>query len=490
MLKSGLSVYCYSLSNPVRAINYTQYVTNLSFTTVAPGGFGQATCTILLPDSRVFHPELQIFARMAIMAQRTCVFIGEIAEAPLLNSDTEEGISITALGLGATLRDDPEDVSYSAQTPLQIVNDQFTRRAAYLVIDPDTSEVFPDQPSATFSPAYTGRNMEEVIADVAILAGVYSWGTWAHPTHVDALGFPTGQLTVRKTDRETVAYQASISGGDSTRYTISPSMERAYNVIAITFNDASQTPPVGTAVYTDPRLNADGSQGTAPFRRRKYSRDMTTVSMVSMAQAQAIANAYGAQMQNISNKVELTLRNLQNADGAPIPLWMAAADKNIAVPELTPRGAAISASYTPGTNLFYIVQTTYTETATDMNVVLECDNYIDTANMQIARLQLASDALARSKTTTGAVQTSGAPEIGYCGLSLPSMGAGQSASIVVHFKTIMKHVPTSITLNAVQTANVSTSSANSMTAYGFVLTLTALAAGAMTYYATYTTVGN
>ncbi len=492
MLKSGLQVFCYNLTSH-KLVDYSQFVQSLTFTTLSPGGCGQATFTLNIKtrDTLIYRDELQLFARVAIMApsmdasQGRCLFVGEIMDVPETMDQSGDYINITALGLGASLRDDPQTTSYAAQTGQQIIDNQISIRSSYIVIDTDTSQVFPDNPASTFSPAYTNRTMEEVISDISTLDGLYSWGTWPHPQHRDALNFPTGQLVIHLKNTSTINYRASVI--DIQSYNIQPSAERAYNVIDIMYNDPSQSPPVGHATYTDSRIAA----GNAPFRRRKYVRDLTSITTVTKAQAQAIANTYGAQMQNITYKNTVVLTTARNAAGNEIPLWNVMADQNIAIPEMARRNNTLAAVPTGGVNMWYIVQTSYAEDASGtMTQTLQLDNYVDSANMRIAQLQLASDTLQRSRTTTGIVQTAGAPEYGQCGLSLPSVGAGNTSSVGVNFKTVMTNVPSSISLTALQSTNVGSTSISNITAYGFVLNVVATAAGAVTYFATYKTVGN
>jgi hypothetical protein len=490
---NGLAIWCYTLSPSVYKVNYTEAVESLRFTTLSPGGFGDLSCTISVPNARVPRPELALFSRIVVMSGVDCIWLGEISDSPSEVTDAHEVYSIKALGIGNGLRDDPITTTYLNKTALQIITDQFTgyNRPNFLTVDQDLSAVFPDNPAATSSPAYNTRHMEDVVNDVIAWTGDYAWGVWPHPRNKDNAMYPTGQLQIHVRDKSTTHYKATVAMGD-VRYKIQPSGDRAYNVVEIGYNDSSQSTPVGVATYTDPRLNVNFSQGTAPFRRRKYGRDLSNTSTVTLAQAQIIANTYGLQFRDITNKVELTVRNCYDGNGAPVELWKLFADRNFFVPDLAIRGQSISSSPVPGTNQFYIVSATYSETLTDMFVTLQCDNYVDDAAIQIARLTLALDAQRRSSSTSGIVQSTGASEKGACGGEQPHPTAGDLITFMSAYKTVMKNVPTSITLTQVAALNVTGGSLNTsnITVYGFVVGWNATASSNSFWYGSYQTNGN
>lgn len=495
-LKSGLALYCYALApgQQQRVVEYAAELVGLSFTTVAPGGCGQLSAVLQLPNAQLPRPELSLMARLSLMAGPVCLFVGEITDPePTLDEQYGEYVKITALGIGNSLRDDPLTVTYTNQTVQAMAINQLSRRAAYLPIDQDTSQVFPDNPSGTFNPAYANRNMEEVISDLAQLAGDYAWGVWPHPINRDSAGFATGQLVVHQRDTSTTHYQASLLAADAWKYNIKQSAERAYNVVAITYSVSTTSGYTqGTATYTDPRLNADGSQGTAPFRRRVYGKDLSSITTVNASQAQALANTYGAQFQNPSNIADLTLVTVRDAQGNPLPLWMVSADKNLFIPELATRGAQLATSATAGVNQFYLVQTTYTEQP-DGTTTLEVqgDNYVDTASLQIARLQLWSDGLLRAQRTTGTIQATGAPETGGCGFQGVSGATGNAIVVWQPFRALMSNAPTSINLTRTSASNVTSVSVTGITTQGFRLVITPSVENTNTYwFGTYQTVGN
>lgn len=499
-LRSSLTLYCYTLpagnATPPVVAQYADEIEALQVTSVSPGGCGVLQAKLRLRDARLPRPELAPFARVALMDAGVCRFIGEIGESEYGLSDTDgEYVNLSCLGLGSTLRDDTNaGVTYQNQTPLQIITAQFTTRAAYLPIDSDTSACFPDNPALSLSPAYAGRTMEDVIQDVCTLAGDYAWGTWPHPNpnHRDVAGFPTGQLQIHKRDTATVSWTAYASLGDVYGWRITPSLERAYNAIQLGYVDYTQANPVGTVLYADPRLNPDGTQGTAPFRRRKYYRDFSGVSTATKAQAQAVANLYGAEFQNISNKVEVTLTSVRDANGNPVPLWSVAADSNIYIPEMAVRAQQIATGAVAGTNCFYILEARYQEDASGrQQLVLQCDNWADRANTRLARLQLQADQLARlGDKSTAPVQAHGAPISGQCGAQFQATGAGQVFMVDVTFGTTASSAPTSITLSPISATNMTGVGVSNLSTQGFTLFWTSNAAGACAWHGIYTTVGN
>jgi len=458
-LKSGLAIYCYTMpaSGTPFVREYNQEIMSLRFTTVDPGGYGDFSAILQLQDGRLPRPELAMFSRVVIMAGMTCVFLGEITDPALgLNTGNGSYVQITGLGIGNALRDDPQSLAYSNQTAKQIIVDQLTRRAAYLPIDQDTSGMGYIS-GATFAPVYDSRTMEEVIADALTLAGDYSWGVWAHPRNKDQAGFPTGYLVINGRDTTDTTYQASIQEQDITEFTITPSSQRAYNVIEIGYNAGNSG--YGRATYTDSRLNADGSQGSAPFRRRKFVRDLSTITTVDATTAQSIASTYGAEFQNPTNKVAMTLAAARDPYGNRIPLWsVLAQNANIYVPELAVRGQQLATKATAGVNQFHILQTTYTESQSGSQLALQCDNFVDTANLHIARLQNESDLKARGGKISAQFQIQGAAETGRCGVEWSAATTGNPIGTTVNFRTIMVQAPTSITLSADATGNYNASS--------------------------------
>src|SRR5260370_40117687 len=106
-------------------------------------------------------------ARMGINPTARCVWLGEMLDAELgMNPTDGEYLLINALGLGATLRDDPRVVTYLTKTAQQILVQEITDRTNYLVIDQDTGQVFPDNPGPVYSPVYQGRPQEELMQDM------------------------------------------------------------------------------------------------------------------------------------------------------------------------------------------------------------------------------------------------------------------------------------------------------------------------------------
>lgn len=513
-MQSGLSIRCHQVNTggvtgAVR--EYGRELENLTFTTLSPGGSGQLTARLKVSDARLPRPELSLFAIIAVFApmlpvtatayqQTQCLWIGEITDVDIGFSQADgEYITITALGVGNGLRDHPLSVLYTAQTAKQIVTDQLSRLSSWnLPISQDTSAIFPDNPGTTYTVTYATRTMEEVMADVAILAGNYDWGTIPHPlasqpsgsSYRDGNQFPLGQVYVRARDTSTTHYQASVALDEVFEYHIQPSAERAYNHIAIGY---ALTGTVGTATYDDPRLAGGGAIGSAPFRRRDYVRDLSGVSIVGSTQAQSIANTYGALFQNASSKTSMTIYGCRDTYGNAIPVYTVAAGKNIFVPEMSVRGTQLPTGAVAGTNQFFIVQTTYSEDSSGtMKCDLQCDNFVDDANVIITRLQLQQDAIARAGAkTTGVVQMAGAAESRLCGDEGVAAAGGNQIGNGVAFAGTMTNTPTSITFPTTAAhLNDSSHAATLITNTGFALVVTATAAGHVYWYGTYQTNGN
>nr|MBA3826846.1 hypothetical protein [Ktedonobacterales bacterium] len=315
---------------------------------------------------------------------RDCVYCGEITEAALTLDATGECVDLAAQGGSNALADDPLDSAYSSQTAAAIVAAEFTRRSAYLAVDADQSAVFPNVPAATFSPFFDGRTLEDILHELCDLLGDYAWGVWNHPTHRDAMGIPTWQLAVHPRDTSTVSWRAQLA--DVASWQIAPAATRAYNGVTLHYLDATNGP--GAVTVTDSRLNGDLSQGSAPFRFRRFRRDMSS-RMLTTAQATALANQYLASFKNVSNIIQVRLTAVRTGQGTPIPLARVRADTNIAIPELLTRAAgfAVPPAMLPGTNIFYIRQATYDEQSSKIPMLtLLLDQVADFAAADLTRL--------------------------------------------------------------------------------------------------------
>lgn len=505
--KKRLALYCTPAptSTTVRGAmrEYGDVCDQFSFTTLAPGGFGTMSFRIRVAEPRLPRPELALFARVFLISARTVCFVGEITD-PKIGMDSQgDYINVSALGIGAALRDDPEVTSYTAQTPLQIIANQLTLRTTSTnksllnVLSTDTSAIFPDAPAATFSPSYDQRNFEEVLNDVTLLAGDYQWGVWADPSwqqqggaNVDANGFPLGRIEVHPRNTTSTDYTASLMARDIVAYEGGPSADRAYNSVEVGF--LSSTGGYDKKTYTDSRLASDKTQGTADFRYRRLVRDQTGISTVNGTQAQAIANTQGALMQSPTNKWTFTLKAAHDGAGNPIALHELRADKNLFITDFAPRGASLALTPTAGVNQFYIVQTTYREDGSGIQVEAQCDNYADVSETRIARLQLQADIKARSgKQVGGSMVAVGSPISGVCSVGQSNALAGlQTWGSVAFAPQQLFQAPTSISFNTIASANATGVAATDLRAWGFSFAAQAVANGTMSARFTFTTSGN
>ena len=490
-LRSALGLWAYtppSSAYPLIVSELGELVDALEFTTVAPGGFGDLAAVVKLPNARIPRPELAIFSRVCLRDGPVTCFAGEWSDPALVLDEAHgEYALLSALGGGVALRDDPDDSAYTSQTAQSIIAAEFSKRSAYLALDPDQSAILPNAPTATFSPLYDGFNLEEILHDLSFALGDYTWSVYEHPRNLDPAGYPTLQVQAHTRDTTTTHYLAT--GEDIVSWRITPSTQRAYNVVQVAYVDATGGP--GVVTISDPRLAGDGSQGNAPFRRRKLRRALGRAPLTS-AQATTIARAWLGAYQNVSNKVEVTLRTLRDANGQPVPLQQARADRNLFVPELAVRGQTLSSGPAAGINQFYIVETRYRETqAGEVELTLMLDNYADRAGSTLAQLKLSYDAALRSRGVYRAVASPGAPVVGPAGASVSNQSAGAVVKIAVAFPQQLAKAPTAITLTPTTTSNVSGSaSATSLTQQGFVLQWTVAANGASTWLGSYLTAGN
>lgn len=363
-----------------------------------------------------------------------------------------------------------------------------TQRAAYLTIDPDLSAV--SLPGALFSPVFDGRTFEDVLHELCDLLGDYVWGVWDHPVHRDVLGFPTWQLQAHARDTATVGYIAMLA--DIVGWRVAPSSARAFNGVTIRYNDPANGP--GAVSVQDARLAASKAQGNAPFRFRRFRRDMGGRPLTA-AQATALANQYLASFQNITNTITLQLAAVHNAQGHAIPLWQVRADRTIAVPELLPRAANLPATpgYQAGTNLFSIRQAIYEQTAgAEPRLTLQLDQIADFAAADMTRLRYEEQLRQRARRQPPPTQPAGLPLKGHWSIRWGTSSlAGDVWGSSVQFAAVLSQPPTSLTFTTLSALNVASGpTAASLTNWGAHVSVTSAANGGGYWIGTYTTVGN
>lgn len=497
MLKSGLRLYCYTgapIYSPVIVTEYSRYVDQLEFTSVAPGGFGELTARLRIKRSRVPRPELGMFARCALMAGRTCLFLGELTDPAISASQSDgEYVQIDALGLGNALRDDPRIITYTNQTLQQIAQAQVTFHTVTTQewpLDSDLTQIFPDNPAGSYSIPFDNNNVEEIFGAVALYGGDYNWGVEAHPVNIDYAGFPTGRVFVRARDLTTTSYIAYELARDISAYTFDPSAERAYNFIEVDYTTSSGG--VGKAYAQDSRMGASYSQGTMPFRFRKYARDFTgNPAAVGVTQAQNIANLYLSEFKNPSYKGTVTLLRLRDAYGVEQPLWSCLAGNNIYLPEFALLGNQLPLGATAGVNQHYIVEARYREgSGGQQQLDLTLNYFPDRAEIQIARLQLEADNAARSGKVQQVVQQLGAPINGYVSWQFSNAISGQTTGVGQTFPAMASQAPTSVTLHQIAISNLTGITANAFSVFGCNFYGAVSANGAGYYQGTFATSGN
>lgn len=502
-MRSGLSVYCFvpptSTRQSASVSEIGSLVSSLAFGSAAPGGYTMLEAVMPLRDVRLQRPEFAMFSLIAVMSGPRPIWLGEITDPEIGMDETfGEYLRISALGLGNGLRDFPSIYVFTNQTAKQIASialqDWTSAAAPFLntalqTVSPDTALIFPDNPAPTYTTTYDNKNIEEVVADVCILAGDYQWGVWAHGSQKNAAGFPLGQLSVQKRDAATTHYSASVATHDVSRYTVTPSAERAYNAISVHY--PTPTGPI-EAFALDPRLDpVFDAQKDAPFRYREMVRDYSSIPTMTSAMATAIANTYLAQHKDPTNKIALTLRQVRDAGGQIIPLWDVAADRNIFIRDFAPRGVAPMPTVpTAGVNQFYIVSAEYREDQNTQTLELQCDNFVDRVAHQIARLTLAADAKSRTNRTTGFVQSSGVPASGNVVIGQSNALNGGVCIGGIQYPNALYRAPTSIAFTTITTVGLAGIAAANMTTVGALVTANSSVNGNVKGEWTYTTSGN
>jgi hypothetical protein len=483
-----LWAYSFTNSNVPTIVPYSDAVDRLRFTTIAPGGYGDLTCRIKTRDARLTPPELTLMSQVALMGGDFAAFLGRWDE-PGITLDQQEGDmwELTAMSAASVLQDDPDSVAYTSQTAPYILQHELARRSAYLPLSTDTSLILPNNPAALLSPVFDGKHLEDELNELIPVLGDYQWCVWGHGSQQDAAGFPLWQLVAHMRDTTTVSYVGYTE--DFNNYHIKPAMEYTYNVITLKYRDITTNTPSSVTV-SDTRLNANGSQGSAPYPRRKLIKDYSAYHL-SATQAAAIANALLAQYQNGGWKIEVILDRVEEANGQEIPLWMVRADGNIHLPQLAQIGAQLPSAPMPQTTVFYITETVYEEQdGQPPQLTITCDSFFDKSSFQVARLQYREDHKVRSAKHRQPVTIPGENVTGQIGVQWGSASTTSflwSASAT--YGSLLTNTPTSITLTPTSTSNVGSVVTNSVTNQGFNIVVTPAAAGAGNAQYNYITVG-
>lgn len=488
-LQSQFTIWAYNLANPTAKQDITPYITDITFDTAAQGGYGTLTARMVTKNARLLPPELFLFSNVAVMAGPFPCFLGRWDEpGSVIGDGTSDGdtFELTAQGAATCLADDAQDTSYSAQTAAQIVTNQYTvgspSRSYYLLIDSDTSQIFPNGVVSTYNKAYTGKSFADVLADVIGTEGDYSYQVWGHGRNRDAAGFPTWQLFIHPRDTTTTSFMALHE--DITNVDVRPSVEYSYNVVTLNYKDSTTLLPA-TITVADSRLTANYAQGSAPFPMRRLRKDLTTTQL-SSSEASSLANAYLTQYQNGGFKITVDLAFVRDATGTPIPLWRVRGDGNIYLPDLAPITATLPFAVSANVNQFYVQTTNYQEqNGQTPTLEIVCNSFSDEAAFQLAKLQYNSDLATQNLKSQAIVTQPGQPEKGFCGGSLQASGASQSVQVGVNFKTVLSSTPSSVTLTSVSSTNVSGVTYGNLAPTGFTLTITSTAAGFTSWQGSY-----
>lgn len=498
MARSRLSVYVYWQDTALSTLvsqDVSDILTGLTFSSLAPGGFGTLSGAIRFSKLKVPHPQFSLFGRVVVYSRGAPVWLGELV-SPAYGFDAASGdyVTLNALGIGNGLRDDPNSWSYSGQTAQFIAKDQMDKHLTVkkdlaTVLSTDYSQLFPDNPGLTINQAYDERTCEEILADIALQAGDYNWGTEADPLKTDPAGYPLGRVFIRARDLATITYSASILAGDVVKAEFTPIADRAYNQIQIDY--ANGTNGVAHVRATDTRINSDLSQGTAPFRFRKYLRDYSGYSLITSSVASSIAATYLALFQNVTYQGSMTLRAVRDAQGAHMPLCEVKAGYNIFIPEMAIQTTTLPTAATQNNNLFWITNAVYhDDQGSGESLDLTLGYIPNTPDIALARLQMVSDAEARSGKVTNIVQKQGAQLQGYYGFDFSNAVGGQNVGVGVTFQGLASGAPTSLTLSPAVTTNVSGLAATNINAVGAHIGGTATAGGSGSAIGSYVTVGN
>lgn len=492
-LQSGLALWAYTLS-PGGNVAYltgrqdlSALIHGLSFSTTAPGGFGDLSCQFNVGDAFDVMGQLRAGARIVVDDGSDVAWEGRW-DAPEMVSDSTDGQvqNLTAMGAAAALGDDPQDTAYTTTTAQSILSNQYSIRSAYLPVDSDTSLILPDNPSSQFTLSFGGMAMSDILNQVSPLLGDYVWCVWDHPRNKDTAGFPTWQLQWHVRDATTVSYIAYED--DIAQVRVSPTMEYAFNVVTLIYRDQT-TDAVSTVTVRDSRLNPDLSQGTAPFPMRRLRYDLANVHMTT-TQATSLVNALLNQYKDVQYRIEVDLDRVHDAGGNLIPLHLMRADRNVSLPPFANLGVALPVGYVQNTNTFYILETTYNEQdGQNPQVHLVCNAWDDRTSTTVAKLQYTDQLRQQNTGVLQVTKVSGEKEKGSTGIEWGSSAViADFWGVTVNFKTQFRAAPSSVTHSTTSStnANIGSLTIGTFTAYGYTWKISPTANGAGNYRAIYT----
>jgi hypothetical protein len=208
---------------------------------------------------------------------------------------------------------------------------------------------------------------------------------------------------------------------------------------------------------------------------------------LTAGQATTIAQAWLAAYQNVTNKVEVVLGSVRDANGNPMPLHQVRADRNLFIPSLAVRGQQLAPSPQAGVNQFYIVDGSYRERASgQVSLALQLDNYADRAAALLAQLKLAYDAASRKRGNYRFALSPGVPVIVPFALAVSNQSAGGAVVCNVPWPGVLSAVPGTVTINITSQSNASGIAVSNKTVYGCTVNWTATAAGATSVVGTLT----
>lgn len=243
-------------------------------------------------------------------------------------------------------------------------------------------------------------------------------------------------------------------------------------------------------------MNANGTQGTAPFPYRHLRKDESGTHL-SSTEASLIVQALLNQFLNGGLKITVVLHSLRDRFNHDVPLWQIKPDTNILMPELLQglqalQGrTALPTAPTTNINLFYIDEATYDENnGQTPQLTLSCVTFRDLAYFQIARMQYHHVHQARATKLPHNTRAAGSREIGQSGMTFNNAVAGSQVAVTVNFQTQMSAAPSSVTLTPIHNVNTSAITVTDITNAGFTVQWTPTANGTSTYIFSYQPVGN
>lgn len=326
----NLQIRVYHKSSGQLLEEVTNCISNLEFETRVNGGFYQCSFSLGLPPGKAWEWYVgRHFARVAIHEGLTLIWEGRVEDVTLRPG----GVDVTALGYWSSLDDDAYFGALSNSTKDQIVT----------ILQNVTSDISTDysmlqQTGFTPSPAPTFASRKAMDMILTLASYGNNTGTpWYLAVWNDRRLFFGPRTTSGVNWRMQLEYCADVRG---------PGLMRSARNLTNRYYNLS-----GTIVAQD-------ADSQARYKLRSAVRDMTG------AQASAALTSH----KDLPQSAAIVLSSIDDANGAPAPLYRVRAGQVLRIDSLAPPGVQLSSIELDALTTFYIKRTRYDADKNELSI--------------------------------------------------------------------------------------------------------------------------